>query len=108
MKKLTDREVIDRMKAAQARLDNLKPEERAIFERINNEDIKRQLRRVGIFQYELAAALGISEPKLSAFLRSELSSEETKELVTLIDKLAEAKWRPQGWDTAEGRVDVDD
>jgi hypothetical protein len=77
-----------------AHLETLSPAAQRKFERKHNQAIRAQLKRVKVFQYELAKKLQISEPTLSALLRNELPPELTAKLLSEIDQLAIEKWRP--------------
>lgn len=56
-----------------------------------NTEIKTKLKEVGVFQYELAEAMGVSEFTLVKRLRKEQSAEEKERINTIIDILAYQK-----------------
>ena len=53
-----------------------------------NQIIRDELRERKVFQWELAKALGISEATMVRKMRTEISDEETTELLALIDMIA--------------------
>lgn len=53
-----------------------------------NTEIKTKLREAGVFQCELAGAMGVSEFTLVKQLRKEQSAEEKERISTIIDILA--------------------
>ena len=56
-----------------------------------NTEIKTKLTEAGVFQYELAEAMGVSEFTLVKRLRKEQSAEEKERINTIIDILAYQK-----------------
>ena len=56
-----------------------------------NTEIKTKLKEAGVFQYELAEAMGVSEFTLVKWLRKEQSAEEKERINTIIDILAYQK-----------------
>lgn len=52
-----------------------------------NQIIHDEFREQKVFQWELARALGISESTMVRKMRTEMSSEETRELLALIDSI---------------------
>ena len=56
-----------------------------------NTEIKTKLKAAGVFQYELAEAMGVSEFTLVKRLRKEQSAEEKERINTIIDILAYQK-----------------
>lgn len=54
---------------------------------MNGQEIKDLLRRERLFQWELAAALNISEFTLSRWLRGALNAEREAAVLSAIDKL---------------------
>lgn len=52
-----------------------------------NQIIRDELREQKVYQWELAKALGISESTMVRKMRTEMSDEETKELLALIDSI---------------------
>ena len=55
---------------------------------MKNIDIKQELKRLHVFQYELAEAMGISEMTLLKKLRKELSTEEKEIILDIIKDLS--------------------
>ena len=53
-----------------------------------NRIIRDELREQKVYQWELAKALGISESTMVRKMRIEMSDEETRELLALIDSIA--------------------
>ena len=53
-----------------------------------NQIIRDELRERKVYQWELAKALGISEATMVRKMRTEMSEEETTELLALIDMIA--------------------
>ena len=53
-----------------------------------NQIIRDELRERKVYQWELAKALGISEATMVRKMRTEISDEETTELLALIDTIA--------------------
>ena len=58
-----------------------------------NEDIKNLIKKKGLFEYEVADAMGISEGYLTTILRKPLSDERRKKVLTAITKLTEEETR---------------
>ena len=56
-----------------------------------NQIIRDELREQKVYQWELAKALGISESTMVRKMRIEMSDEETRELLALIDSIALGK-----------------
>ena len=52
-----------------------------------NQIIRDELREQKVYQWELAKALGISEATMVRKMRTEMSDEETMELLALIDSI---------------------
>ena len=52
-----------------------------------NQIIRDELREQKVYQWELAKALGISESTMVRKMRTEMSDEETMELLALIDSI---------------------
>lgn len=52
-----------------------------------NQIIRDELREQKVYQWELAKALGISESTMVRKMRTEMSDEETTELLALIDSI---------------------
>lgn len=56
-----------------------------------NEKIKQYMKDHGVFQWQVAAALGISESTLVKKLRFELSAEDHEKIVSLVDMISNSK-----------------
>lgn len=56
-----------------------------------NQEIRKELRRKGIYTWELAKELKIHETTLYRYLRSELPLSQKNKYLTLISKLANEK-----------------
>lgn len=54
---------------------------------MNNKDIRNLLKEKGIYHWQLADKLGISEPTLTRKLRRELPTEEKEKLIKVIKKM---------------------
>ncbi len=54
---------------------------------MSGQEIKDLLRKERLFQWELAAALNISEFTLSRWLRGSLNEEREKDIMQAVDKL---------------------
>lgn len=54
----------------------------------NNLDLRVYAKRKGVYLYEVAAALNISEPTIMRWLRADLSDERKSELYKAIDSVA--------------------
>ena len=52
-----------------------------------NSEIREIIRKNRIFHYEIAEALGISEPAFSKWLRSEMDSEKKEKVIQAIDSI---------------------
>jgi len=67
---------------------------------VPNLDIRRRARAAGVPLWQLAKALGISEPTITRRLREELDGEEKERYIQLInsleegDSIAEVKTKP--------------
>lgn len=59
---------------------------------MNNIEIRNVIKKNRLYNYEVAAALGVSEFTLSRKLRNELSQEEKEKLLEVIEKVAKG-WR---------------
>lgn len=57
-------------------------------EGMNNFEIRQAMKENRIYNYEVAAAIGVSEFTLSRKLRNELGHEEKEKILAVIDKLA--------------------
>lgn len=56
-----------------------------------NNDVRTHAKEQGVFIWQLAESLGISEPTMTRKLRRELPNAEKTRLFELIDQLAEAQ-----------------
>lgn len=54
---------------------------------MQNTDIRDAIRRAGFLNYEVAAALGLSESNFSRRLRANLTEEEKTEILESINKM---------------------
>ena len=54
----------------------------------NNQDIRKGARSKGVFLYEVADSLGISEPTLTRWLRGTLTAERKTDILNAIDRVA--------------------
>lgn len=60
-----------------------------------NEDIRTAAKQKKIYLYEIADALGVSEPTFNRWLRKELSEKQKADVYVAIDIIAEQKAIPQ-------------
>ena len=58
---------------------------------MKNEEIRRHAKAKGVFLWELAARVGVTDSTFSRKLRKEFSYEETAEILNLIDLIAAEK-----------------
>ena len=58
---------------------------------MNNLEVRLAIKEARLFNYEVAAKLGISETYFSRKLRQELTQEEKRKILELIDNLAQEK-----------------
>lgn len=58
---------------------------------MSNEKIKRHAKNKGVFLWELAARLGVTDSTFSRKLRRKFSEEETAEMLNLIDEIADGR-----------------
>lgn len=58
---------------------------------MNNEKIRRHAKDKGVFLWELAARVGITDSTFSRKLRKQFSEGETEALVKMIDEIADEK-----------------
>lgn len=56
-----------------------------------NLDIRAKARGKGVYLYEVAAMLGISEPTIMRWLRSDLTDERKTEILDAIDRVAASR-----------------
>lgn len=54
---------------------------------MNNSDVRTAAKNAGVFLYQIAAAIGISEPTMTRKMRFELSSEEKQPIFDAIEKI---------------------
>lgn len=54
-----------------------------------NKDVRQRAKEAGVFQYQIAEALGMSEYTIIRKLRKELSQDEKARIFQIIDRLAE-------------------
>lgn len=54
---------------------------------MNNKDIRNLLKEKGLYHWQLADCLGISEPTLTRKLRKELSQEEKEKIIKVINEM---------------------
>lgn len=55
---------------------------------MNNEVIRRHAKERGVFLWELAARVGVTDSTFSRKLRKQFSDVETEKLLNLIDEIA--------------------
>lgn len=53
-----------------------------------NEKLKAEAKNAGVYQWQIAAHLGVSEPTLTRWLRLPLSEEKARRIKTAIEVLA--------------------
>lgn len=56
-----------------------------------NADVREHAKASGVYLYQVAAAMGISEPTMTRKLRFTLSKDEKKKFLEAIDKIAANK-----------------
>lgn len=54
-----------------------------------NKDVRQYAKEAGVFQYQIADALGVSEYTIIRKLRKELPQDEKARIFQIIDRLAE-------------------
>ncbi len=54
-----------------------------------NSDVRTAAKNAGVFLYQIAAAMGISEPTMTRKLRFELSEQEKKPIFEAIERIKE-------------------
>lgn len=54
-----------------------------------NKDVRQRAKEAGVFQYQIADALGVSEYTIIRKLRKELPQDEKARIFQIIDRLAE-------------------
>lgn len=52
-----------------------------------NSDVRTAAKNAGVFLYQIAAAMGISEPTMTRKLRFELSEQEKKPIFEAIERI---------------------
>ncbi len=55
---------------------------------LKNVEIRKTLKKKGVYQYEVADKMGVSESTLVKRLRKELSADEKQEIIEVIDEIA--------------------
>lgn len=55
---------------------------------MNNSDVRKAAKSAGVFLYQIAAAMGISEPTMTRKLRFELSKEEKQTIYEAINQIS--------------------
>ena len=58
---------------------------------MNNSDVRTAAKSAGVFLYEVAVAMGISEPTMTRKLRFELSNEQKKPIFDAIERIRTEK-----------------
>lgn len=58
---------------------------------MKNSDVRTAAKSAGVFLYEVAAAMGISEPTMTRKLRFELSDNEKKPIYEAIERIRTEK-----------------
>lgn len=56
---------------------------------MNNKDVREEIKKSKLFQWQVAEAIGINESAFSRKLRYELPKEEKQEIFSVIQKLKE-------------------
>lgn len=54
-----------------------------------NLEIRRSIKKAGLFQWQVAEKYGVSESQFSRMLRHDLPSEEQEQILAIIQKLKE-------------------
>ena len=54
--------------------------------RSSNQDIKKKIKEAGVYQYQIADILGVSETTLVRWLRYELTDEQRNMILAAIEK----------------------
>lgn len=60
-----------------------------------NADIREHAKTLGVYLYQIAAAMGISEPTMTRKMRFELPESEKQKLIDVIDRLKPNKNAPR-------------
>ncbi len=58
---------------------------------MSNADVRTAAKNAGVFLYQIAAAMGISEPTMTRKLRFELSDNEKKPIFEAIERIRTEK-----------------
>lgn len=58
---------------------------------MNNMDLRQKAKEKGVFFWQIAAEMGISEPTMTRRLRFELSEQEKQKYLSIIDNLSTEK-----------------
>lgn len=58
---------------------------------MSNSDVRTAAKNAGVFLYQIAAAMGISEPTMTRKLRFELSDSEKKPIYEAIERIRTEK-----------------
>ena len=58
---------------------------------MSNSDVRTAAKNAGVFLYQIAAAMGISEPTMTRKLRFELSDSEKKPIFEAIERIRTEK-----------------
>lgn len=58
---------------------------------MSNSDVRTAAKSAGVFLYQIAAAMGISEPTMTRKLRFELSDNEKKPIYEAIERIRTEK-----------------
>lgn len=56
-----------------------------------NQDIRNHARESGVYLWEVAAQMGISEPTITRMMRRDVSVEKREQLLHVIDEIAAQK-----------------
>lgn len=55
--------------------------------RLTNKEIRKLLKELNIFQWQIAETIGIAETSLSRWFRKELTQEQHEDVITAIKKI---------------------
>ncbi len=58
---------------------------------MSNSDVRTAAKNAGVFLYQIAAAIGISEPTMTRKLRFELTKDEKKPIFEAINQIAKER-----------------
>ena len=58
-----------------------------------NQDIRDYAAQKGVYFWEIAMQLGVSEPTMTRWMRVELPEDKRREIVQIIDKIADSRLR---------------